>query len=141
MGKGEGSDMGIKAETAAVVQVHVSRLRDAEQLGRLVETADIVQLVHLAGHASTSRKQLADYVAYCLREGPHVCRYATGYGRAQRFLHLAAECTPACKAIDVHGQKPGNARAAKVTAPGIPTRLCDNCYITVPNGAECGFCE
>lgn len=134
----------ITDEVRAIIATHVSVLEDAHQYGTLVTTSGIVQLVELAGKESTSPKRLRDFVAFRLREESHVCRYAVGARKSQRFVHQPAECTPLCKQIDVNAQYAGNYKPAPEKAPkpkAIATYVCGSCYVTVPSGAECGFCE
>jgi hypothetical protein len=131
----------IADEVRLIVATHVDQLTQLRQQGRLVDTSDIVNLV-AHSYESTSDKQLRDYVSYRLREEAHVCRYARGTARGQRFVHVERECSTACKAIDVHNQKPNNTAAGELVprAHKIPSGNCPTCNMIVPNGAECGIC-
>lgn len=127
----------IKDDVQLVVNVHVRQLEKDGLYGKLIDTADIVTLVGLT--TGMSYERLRDYVAYCLREHTaHVCHYATGYRRTQRYVHQPTTCTDMCKEIDVHVP----ALLVRERQPAHAAQRCTSCNIELPiNNKGCDICE
>jgi hypothetical protein len=73
--------------------------------------------------------QIKDYVQFCLREMPNVCRHCIGQGRY--VVHIETECSDNCKEKYSYwgkwlGQEPNR---------------CPSCYLELPLNGECGLCS
>lgn len=106
--------------------VRLTIQQSAEDGGTLFNPDVLVKEILASRPAEADAGQTRDYVLFCIREAPHVCRhqYTPGLYR----IHTEPECSPACKE---------KARQEQRTRRG-PT--CTTCFLPTTVTGACG-CE